>query len=374
MLPIYTTGQVQNGITPGGDLMLDLSDYMKKKDAEKLATTEALEALSNIVSGKLDSSPQHKHHIEDVKQLEEALKSKYDKSEKYSHNVILNDIEKISYLEAPKIELMEIVKDKDGSGYKFYVDDSNGDLMITLDDVLIGSYFKATGKWNFNGMDSQTELAEITKDITILKKDLSDCNNTIMNSYNDSMMQIVMLNQANIKTQNNLDTHITEANTKITAVQNEINNHTHETINNNLTVNGELSTTKCTVDDGIVFDNPTVSSDMARIRLSGAYNEGVLEIATGDDCSEPIVVRQYSYAGNAPEPRFGTLGRELKLLDTNGNTEIPGNLTVKGTNILSKITELENILKNHYDALLILCQKHGMVDSNTSDGSNVTPK
>ena len=90
MLPIYTTGQVQNGITPGGDLMLDLSDYMKKKDAEKLATTEALEALSDIVSGKLDSSPQHKHHIEDVKQLEEALNSKYDKSEKYSHNVILN--------------------------------------------------------------------------------------------------------------------------------------------------------------------------------------------------------------------------------------------------------------------------------------------
>ena len=275
MLPIYTTGQVQNGITPGGDLMLDLSDYMKKKDAEKLATTEALEALSNIVSGKLDSSPQHKHHIEDVKQIEEALNSKYDKSEKYSHNVILNDIEKISYLEAPKIELMEIVKDKDGSGYKFYVDDSNGDLMITLDDVLIGSYFKATGKWYFNGMgsevsdisqqfsahlaNSEQRLKQFTNDISLLRTDVDSC----FNSFNDAMMQIVMLNQANIKTQNSLDGHITEASTKINTVESIINEY---------------------------------------------------------------------------------------------------------------ISKTDAVLKNHYDALLILCQKHGMVDSNTGDSDKITPQ
>ena len=345
MLPIYTTGQVQNGITPGGDLMLDLSDYMKKKDAEKLATTEALEALSDIVSGKLDSSPQHKHHIEDVKQLEEALNSKYDKSEKYSHNVILNDIEKISYLEAPKIELMEIVKDKDGSGYKFYVDDSNGDLMITLDDVLIGSYFKATGKWSFNGMDSEAELAEITKDITILKKDLYDCNNTIMNNYNDSMMQIIMLNQANIKTQNSLDGHITEANTKITVVQDELNNHTHTTIDNELTVKGKIITDK-------------------RIRLTDGVGKKYVEIVNQDGGNLNAIL----FSPNNTEEK------KITLLSADGNTSLPGDLTVKGTNLLSKITELKNILKNHYDALLILCQKHGMVDSNTSDGSNVTPK
>ena len=223
MLPIYTTGQVQNGITPGGDLMIDLSEYMKKKDAEKLATTESLEALSDIVAGKLDSSPQHKHHIEDVKQLEEALNSKYDKGQQYSHNVLLNDTEKISYLEAPKIELMEIVKDKDSSGYKFYVDDSNGDLMITLEDILIASYFKATGKWSFNGMGSEDLEQRISK------------------------------------------------------ITNDISSLTSQTNNLDMTIN-------------------------------------------------------------------------------------------------TKIIEIENILKNHYDALLILCQKHEMVDSNTDDGDQITPQ
>ena len=52
---------------------------------------------------------------------------------------------------------------------------------------------------------------------------------------------------------------------------------------------------------------------------------------------------------------------------------ISGDLFVKDTNILSKITEMETILKNHYDALMVLCEKHGMVDSNTGDGSNVSP-
>ena len=66
--------------------------------------------------------------------------------------------------------------------------------------------------------------------------------------------------------------------------------------------------------------------------------------------------------------------KKITLLDVNGNTSLPGDLTVNGTNVLAKITEMEAILKNHYDALLILCQKHGMVDSNTGDGSNVTPK
>ena len=222
---MFTTTQVKDGIDTG-DLMLDLSDYMKKKDAEKLATKSAVEELIEVVAGKLDATPQHRHHIDDVKQLQESLNSKYDKSEKYSHNVILNDIEKISYLEAPKIELMEIVKDKDSSGYKFYVDDANGDLIITLDDVLIASYFKATGKWSFNGIgseDLEQRISKNTDDISSLSSNVNSLNN-VCNST------------------------------------------------------------------------------------------------------------------------------------------------------LSKITEIENILKNHYDALLILCQKHGMVDSNTGDGSNVTPK
>ena len=38
------------------------------------------------------------------------------------------------------------------------------------------------------------------------------------------------------------------------------------------------------------------------------------------------------------------------------------------------IAKTDAVLKNHYDALIELCEKHGMVDSNTNDGSNITPK
>jgi hypothetical protein len=49
-------------------------------------------------------------------------------------------------------------------------------------------------------------------------------------------------------------------------------------------------------------------------------------------------------------------------------------LTVGNLNITTKINDIENILKNHYQALLTLCQEHGMVDSNTSDGNKITPE
>ena len=104
---MFTTTQVKDGIDTG-DLLLDLSDYMKKKDAEKLATKSALNELVEVVAGKLDATPQHKHQIDDIKQLQEELNSKYDKGEKYSHNVILNDTEKIAYLESPKVTRLEV--------------------------------------------------------------------------------------------------------------------------------------------------------------------------------------------------------------------------------------------------------------------------
>ena len=55
------------------------------------------------------------------------------------------------------------------------------------------------------------------------------------------------------------------------------------------------------------------------------------------------------------------------------NLDVTGNLRANNVDILAKITEMETILKNHYDALMVLCEKHGMIDSNTGDGSNVTP-
>ena len=53
---------------------------------------------------------------------------------------------------------------------------------------------------------------------------------------------------------------------------------------------------------------------------STGYNGGYAEIATADDGTEPIYVRQYSGV-------FGTLVRTLTLLDGNGNTTVPGLLT-----------------------------------------------
>lgn len=63
------------------------------------------------------------------------------------------------------------------------------------------------------------------------------------------------------------------------------------------------------------------SNDYWRV-VGGAtdYNNGYLEIATADDGSEPIYVRQYSLG------KFVTLKTTLTLLDENGDTIIPGSL------------------------------------------------
>ena len=148
MLPVFTTQQVKDGIT-SGDFMIDLSDYMKKKDA---ATKVDLNNLTSVVANKLDKEPQHNHHISDIKELQEALQSKYDTNEKYSFNTIISDIEKIPYLESPKIKVLEITKNTSVNGYKVYVDDASGDLMISYDDILIANYTKSTSEWSFGGV------------------------------------------------------------------------------------------------------------------------------------------------------------------------------------------------------------------------------
>ena len=125
MLPIATVQGVKDGISTG--MIIDLSEYLKKSEG---VSKDEFVTLESTVWGKLDSEPMHKHHIEDIRQLQSSLDSKYDKGEKYSYNVILSDSEKIPYLEAPKVLSMEIANKFAVEGYKFYVDDGNGDLMI----------------------------------------------------------------------------------------------------------------------------------------------------------------------------------------------------------------------------------------------------
>ena len=77
------------------------------------------------------------------------------------------------------------------------------------------------------------------------------------------------------------------------------------------------------VSDCIHFINSTVANDYGRIKLMGTSNAGELEIATADDGTEPIYVRQYTGT-------FTTVKRTLTLLDASGNTAFPGSITVNG--------------------------------------------
>ena len=97
MLPIHTVQGVRDGISTG--MIIDLSEYLKKTEG---VSKKEFQTLETTVGGKLDIEPMHKHHIEDIKQLQSSLDSKYDKGEKYSYNVILSDTEKIPKQEIKK--------------------------------------------------------------------------------------------------------------------------------------------------------------------------------------------------------------------------------------------------------------------------------
>jgi exonuclease VII small subunit len=70
------------------------------------------------------------------------------------------------------------------------------------------------------------------------------------------------------------------------------------------------------------------TNDFFRIRAGGGSNAGFVEIATADDGTEPIYVRQYT-------GEFASLTRTATLLDGSGNTSFPGSLSatnLSGTN------------------------------------------
>lgn len=68
-------------------------------------------------------------------------------------------------------------------------------------------------------------------------------------------------------------------------------------------------------------------NDQARILVGAtASNAGYLEIATADDGTEPIYVRQYT-------GQFITLTRTATLLDASGNTQFPGTVSAAGVTL-----------------------------------------
>jgi hypothetical protein len=70
------------------------------------------------------------------------------------------------------------------------------------------------------------------------------------------------------------------------------------------------------------------TNDFFRIRGGGASNAGFIEIATADDGTEPIYLRQYT-------GEFASITRTATLLDGSGNTSFPGTIAasnLSGTN------------------------------------------
>ena len=66
------------------------------------------------------------------------------------------------------------------------------------------------------------------------------------------------------------------------------------------------------------------NDDSFRIAVGGGSNNGYAEIATADDGTEPIYVRQYA---NGKSDNFITPTRTATLLDAGGNTSFPGKVT-----------------------------------------------
>ena len=78
-------------------------------------------------------------------------------------------------------------------------------------------------------------------------------------------------------------------------------------------------------DIGTILHGFMAGDDRFRIYAGKtATNAGYLEIATADDGSEPILLRQYGDQG------FQNIVREAKLLDETGNTSFPGHVSAAG--------------------------------------------
>ena len=346
MLPIATVQGVRDGISTG--MIIDLSEYLKKTEG---VSKEEMQSLESVVANKLDIEPQHTHHIEDIKQLNNVLNGKYDKGEQYSYNVILSDSEKIPYLENPKITLMELVQNKEHDGYKFYVDESNGDLMIILNDVLIGHYSKSGNKWVLNGI---TETLQNSMNNYATKDHVHEDYATINHVHEDYATK-TMLDEQTLIENVNIKTKINELEA---VVQNNFAsvNHTHKTLDNDLTINGTIGAKKLT-SNTMTFES--IDANAGKCSISGT------DIWKVQKNSWMYIYKILSLSQSLIVDENATVRKNLNVKES---------LTLNGWDVETKIKELEAILQNHYQALMLLCEKHGMVDTNTGDGDKITPR
>lgn len=125
------------------------------------------------------------------------------------------------------------------------------------------------------------------------------------------------------------------------------------------------------------------ANDYARIRVYGKDDNGALEIATADGGNEPIYARQYSGAYDWPNGRPGTVMNEASILDSNGNTKFPKNVTAASFtgplngnatsattagNVSGKIYYSSNSPSVATDKLFVVKQAHGGDDNVPNNG------
>ena len=347
MLPIATVQGVRDGISTG--MIIDLSEYLKKTEG---VSKEEMQSLESVVANKLDIEPQHKHHLEDIKQLQSSLDSKYDKGEKYSYNVILSDSEKIPYLENPKITLMELVQNKEMSGYKFYVDESNGDLMIILNEILIGHYSKSGNKWVFNGI---TETLQNSMNNYATKDHVHEDYASVSHVHEDYATKYMLDEQTLIEKVNivNPDDFVLEA-----TIPGDGGWGRNVEIESNYSLLNTKIEVICNVSGIKTTRVITIGATETNVAID---DNSIIESMTYNDSAKLLNIRATVLNFTDPEKTSAKV-----IESTHTETQV--------TNIKTKINEIETILKNHYDALMLLLEKHDMVDSNTGDGSNVTPQ
>lgn len=111
-------------------------------------------------------------------------------------------------------------------------------------------------------------------------------------------------------------------------------------VNGNIGVNGTIyfSTLAGGNERDLLYEQ-MADNDLFRIRCGGPSNQGWVEIATADDGTEPIYVRQYTGA-------FSSVTRTLTLLDGSGNTICPGNLLTNGGITMYSDLRKKNVLNS----------------------------
>ena len=161
---MFTMSNADTGGTGGSSsVKIDLTNYALKADT---ASKVDLEELETVVANKIDKEPQHHHKISEIDELQAELNAKYDRSSKYSYNVILSDSEKIPYLESTKIISLDITTSNTSSGYVFKIDSSTGDLQITRNNIVIMSYNAALSHWIINDIDLNNFITNVNDGLT----------------------------------------------------------------------------------------------------------------------------------------------------------------------------------------------------------------